>query len=124
MTEITDDFRRSMSEWVELKKQLIDARKDMSLLNKREKELKTFIMGYMKKQKIDNINLTKGKVSLKSSKKKGSMTIAAVRSGLNTFCNNDETEVERAINCIMDNIEEKESDAISLTGVNTKKKEA
>ena len=124
MAEITDEFRRSMSEWVELKKQLTDARNDMKILNTREKELKNLIMGFMKEQKIDNINLTKGKVALKTSMKKGPMTVAAVKKGIETFCNNDKVEVERAINCIMDNIEEKEACAVSLTGINSKKKQA
>lgn len=123
MAEITDDFRRSMSEWVELKKQLTEARNDMKVLNNREKELKSYIAGFMKQQKIDNINLSKGKVALKTSTKKGAMTAAAVKSGLCTFCNNDETEIERAMNCIMDNIDVKETSVVSLTGVNTKKKE-
>jgi len=46
-----------MTEWVELKKQLTEARKDMAVLNKREKELKKYIGEYMKVQGIDNINL-------------------------------------------------------------------
>ncbi len=110
-----------MSEWVELKKQLAEARTDMKVLNTREKALKQYIMSYMKDNGIDNVNLKKGKVALKTSKKKGSLTQPLVKNGLLIFFNQNESEVERAMNCIIDNIEEKEMSAISLTGVNTKK---
>ena len=48
MGDITDEFRGKMSEWVELKKQLTEARKDMKVLNQKEKELKEFIGSFMK----------------------------------------------------------------------------
>lgn len=117
MEQISEDFKKSMSEWVELKTQLSEARQDMKVLNTREKDLKKYIMGYMKDHQIDNVNLKKGKVSLRTSKKRGTMTAPVVRAGLTVFFNNNDTEVERAMNCITDNIEEKESDVISLTGV-------
>jgi len=122
MSGISDDFRTAMGEWVELKKQLAAAREDMKILNNREKELKSYIMGYMQEEKIDNINLTKGKVALKTSKKKGTMTAKSVKSGLGVFLNNNEVEIERAMNCIIDTLEEKETSVISLTGVNTQDK--
>ena len=117
MEEISEDFKKSMSEWVELKTQLSEARQDMKLLNTREKELKKYITGYMKNHKIDNVNLKKGKVSLRTSKKKGSMTAPIVKAGLAVFFENNDVQVERAMNCIRDNIEEKETDMISLTGL-------
>ena len=120
MAEISSEFKKSMSEWVELKQQLGEARKDMKVLNGREKELKAYIMEYMKNQQIDNVNLKKGKVSIRTSKKKGSVTIKAVKTGLGVFLNNNELEVERAVVCIMDTLEEKETSVISLTGVNKK----
>jgi hypothetical protein len=52
-----EDFRDVMTEWVELKKQLNEARKDIGVLNKREKELRVFIKTYMKKEEIDNVNV-------------------------------------------------------------------
>ena len=123
MAEITDEFRKAMADWVELKRQLTEARKDMKVLNTREKELKQVIAGYMKTTEIDTVNLKKGKVSLRKKISKASMTKKAVEAGLMIFFNNDEAQVERAMNCIQDTLEEKESDVISLTGLNKKDKE-
>lgn len=123
MAEITDEFRKAMADWVELKRQLTEARKDMKVLNTREKELKQVIAGYMKTTDIDTVNLKKGKVSLRKKISKASMTKKAVEAGLMIFFNNDEAQVERAMNCIQDTLEEKESDVISLTGLNKKDKE-
>tara|TARA_R110002073_G_scaffold59781_5_gene150289 strand:+ start:14612 stop:14983 length:372 start_codon:yes stop_codon:yes gene_type:complete len=123
MAEISNDFRKTMADWVELKHQLTEARKDMKVLNTREKELKQVIAGYMKTTEIDTVNLKKGKVSLRKKVSKASMSKKAVENGLMVFFQNDETQVERAMNCIRDTLEEKESDVISLTGLNTKTKE-
>ena len=41
MSGITDEFRKAMSDWVELKVQLVEARKDMKVLNDREKRTQT-----------------------------------------------------------------------------------
>ena len=116
--EITDEFRTAMASWVELKTQLSAARKDMKILNQREKELKDFIKNYMKSQKIDNVNLkNNGKVAIRHTVKKSSMTREAVRAGLIIYFAGDETKVEGAMNCIIDNLDETESDVISLTGL-------
>ena len=120
MAEISNEFRKAMADWVELKRQLTEARKDMKVLNTREKELKQVIAGYMKTTEIDTVNLKKGKVSLRKKVSKATMTKKAVESGLMIFFNNDETQVERAMNCIQDTLEDKESDVISLTGLNKK----
>lgn len=123
MSDISDEFRKAMADWVELKRQLTDARKDMKVLNTREKELKQVIAGYMKNTEIDTVNLKKGKVSLRKKVSKGSMTKKAVEGGLMIFFQNDEAQVERAMNCIQDTLGEKETDVISLTGLNAKAKE-
>jgi hypothetical protein len=117
---ISDQFRSAMSDWVELKKQLASARQDMKVLNNREKQLKEYIKNYMKSSKIDLVNLKKGKVTLRTSIKSGSMTKAAVKNGLTIYFQGDEVRTEAAMNCITDNIEKTESDVISLTGLNKK----
>jgi hypothetical protein len=119
--DISDQFRTKMSEWVNLKKQLGEARKDMKLLNQKEKELKTYIMSFMSEKGIDNVNLKKGKVSLRSTKKKQALTRDKVESGLLKHFGGDEVKTETAMNCIIDNLEIKNSNIISLTGINTKK---
>ena len=118
--QISDQFRNAMSDWVELKKQLSSARTDMKILNNREKQLKEYIKNYMKNQKIDKVNLKKGKVTLRTSTKSGSMTKAAVLNGLNVYFQGDEVRTEAAMTCILDNIPKSESEIISLTGLNKK----
>ena len=114
---VSDQFRVAMKDWVDLKQQLASARKDMKILNTREKQLKEYIKNYMKKQAIDKINLKGGKVTLKVSQKSGSFTKAAVQNGLHIYFQGDEVRTEAALTCILDNIEKKESEVISLTGL-------
>jgi hypothetical protein len=114
---VSDQFRMAMKDWVELKKQLTSARKDMKILNTREKQLKEYIKNYMKKQEIDKVNLKGGKVTLKVSQKSGSFTKAAVQNGLNIYFQGDEVRTEAVMTCILDNIDKKETEVISLTGL-------
>ena len=116
-TQITDEFRAKMTEWVNLKKQLTEARKDMKVLNTREKELKLFIKSYMKSQEIDNINLKQGKVTYTKKKKKPAFSKKAVVNGLMHYFNNNEDKVEEVINAISEKLETEEVDNISLTGI-------
>jgi hypothetical protein len=118
--QITEEFRSAMADWVQLKTQLTEARKDMKVLNEREKQLKEFIKTFMKNQSLDLINLKKGKVTLKTTVKKSSMTREAVRNGLNIYFGGDEAKVDGAIQCILDNLESEEADVISLTGLSRK----
>ena len=115
--EITEELRKTMAEWVELKKQLVEVRKDVKLLNTREKQLKEALRICMETQKIDKINLKKGKVTLKNSQKRSSLTKKSVESGLGIYFNNDSVKVETAMNCILDNLETKDTSVISLTGI-------
>ena len=119
--QITEEFRSAMADWVELKTQLTDARKDMKVLNEREKQLKEFIKTFMKNQSLDLVNLKKGKVTLKTTMKKSSMTREAVRKGLLIYFGGDEAKVDGAIQCILDNLESEEADIISLTGLTSRK---
>lgn len=118
--EITDEFRVRMAEWVELKKQLSEARKDMRVLNQKEKELKGFIGEFMKTQKIDNINLKKGKVTRRVTQKKPTFSKKTVEAGLGVYFQGDEVRVESAINCILDSVPAEERDVVSLTGIKDK----
>ena len=120
MSEITEEFRKAMSEWVEIKTQLVEARKDMKILNTREKDLKEYVKTFMKQQQIDKVNLKKGKVTLKTTKRTGTLTKKTVEEGLRIYFNNDETRVEGAVNAIYDQVGTHESDNISLTGLNVK----
>jgi len=114
---VSDQFRMAMKDWVDLKQQLSSARKDMKILNTREKQLKEYIKTYMKNQDIDKINLKGGKVTLKVAQKTGSFTKAAVQNGLGIYFQGDEVRTESAMTCILDNISKTETESISLTGL-------
>jgi hypothetical protein len=113
----TEELRKAMSDWVELKKQLAEVRKDVKVLNDREKELKSYIKSFMETEKIDLINLKKGKVTLKTSKKKPPLSKKAVEDGLLVYFQGDQIRREAAMNCIYDNMEEKSSSTITLSGI-------
>ena len=118
MTEsISDQFRAAMKDWVDLKQQLSSARKDMKILNNREKQLKEYIKHYMKSQEIDKVNLKGGKVTLKTAQKTASFTRAAVQKGLLMYFQGDEVRVETVMTCILDNLQKTETESISLTGL-------
>ena len=117
---VSEQFRTAMSEWVDLKKQLTGVRADMKILNTREKQLKEYIKNYMKNQKIDKVNLKRGKVTYRVGQKVGSMTKAAVLNGLIIYFQGDEVRTEAAMCCITDNIPKTETEIISLTGLNKK----
>lgn len=120
MTEISDEFRKKMSEWVELKRQLADVRKDVKVLTDKEKDLRAYIQVYMKDKEIDNVNLKKGKVSLKTRQKTSSLSKKTVETGLNTYFQGDPVKVEGAMMCITDGLERSETSSISLTGIKEK----
>lgn len=115
--QITDEFRNAMASWVEIKTQLTDARKDMKILNAREKQLKEFIKNYMKQKELDLVNLKRGKVSIRTTVKRATFTKDSVQVGLGIFFEGDEVRVERAMTCIIDNLPQSESEVISLTGL-------
>ena len=97
-----DNFREAMSSWVELKTQLKEARKDLSVLNKREKELRSFIKTYMGKEEIDIVNVDKNKVKYTVRNAKGSITRDVIKTGLKSYFGNDETQAEGAYQAILD----------------------
>jgi len=114
MSEISDDFRKAMADWVTIKTQLTEARKDMKVLNTREKQLKEYISNYMKNEQIDHVQLRKGNVTMRVAERAGTMTRAAVENGLLEFFEGDEVRTEAALNCIRDNIAKKEVTTVSL----------
>lgn len=116
-TDISDQFRAAIKDWVDIKKELASARKDMKIINTREKQLKEYIKTYMKHQTIDKINLKGGKVTFKVAQKSGSFTKAAVQNGINIYFQGDEVRTEAVMTCILDNIQKTTTESISLTGL-------
>ena len=117
---VPTELSESVSKLVELSKQLSEAKSDIKILNQEEKRLKESVKRHMIDQGIDTINLRKGKISVRKSVRKGSMTKDAVKDGLLKFFGGDEVKVEGALNAIQDNLKVKESTSISLTGIKDK----
>ena len=110
------DVKNAMAEWIELKKNLTEARKDLSTLNKREKELRKYIQSFMVEKEIDAVKVNdNNKVSVKTSKKTGSLTKDTLKMGLLKFFENDTVRTEACFNCVLDNLPKKETKTLTLT---------
>lgn len=112
---MADDVKTAMSEWIEIKKNLAEARKDLSTLNKREKELRKYIQGFMVEKEIDAVKVNEEKVSIKTSKKTGSLTKDGLRAGLLKFFENDVVRTDACFNVVMESLPKRESKTLSLT---------
>lgn len=109
-----ENFREAMSSWVELKTQLKEARKDLSVLNKREKELRSFIKTYMGKEEIDIVNVDKNKVKYAVRNAKGTITREVIRNGLMTYFGNDEVRSEGAFQAILDAVPDVKRETLTM----------
>lgn len=122
MTEVSNELSENVSKLVELTKQLKEAKSDIKVLNQAEKQLKENIKRCMIDQGIDTINLRKGKISLRKTNRKSSMTKDAVKDGLGIFFGGNEAQIEGAMNAIQDNLKIKESVSLAITGIKEKDK--
>lgn len=122
MTEVSNELSENVSKLVELTKQLKEAKSDIKVLNQAEKQLKENIKRCMMDQGIDTINLRKGKISLRKTNRKSSMTKDAVKDGLGIFFGGNEAQIEGAMNAIQDNLKIKESVSLAITGIKEKDK--
>jgi ribosomal protein S20 len=109
------EFKNAMTAWVDLKQQLTAARKDVGILNKREKELRTFIKTYMHDEEIDVANVDKHKVKYVVRTAKGTVTRAVIKNGLHNYFGGDEARIEGAYQAILDAAPEVKRDSLSLT---------
>jgi hypothetical protein len=116
------DFKATTTEWIALKAQLAAARKDLSVLNQREKELRKFVTEHMAFHEIDTVKVhEKIKVNFKKTKKKGALTKDVIKAGLRLFFGGNEAQVEGAFNAIIDAAPVKESNGVTVTGLNGNK---
>jgi hypothetical protein len=116
MTDTTE-LSSNVQKLVELSKQIAEARKDMKVLVAAEKKLKEQVKSSMVSQDIDTINLKKGKISVKKSTRKSSMTKANIVDGLRKFFNGDEDTLQRCLAVINENLPVKESTSLTLSGI-------
>ena len=88
-----DEFKSIMTEWLSLKHQLAAARKDMTVLNKREKELRAQVQEHMKEMKetqdVDTVKVNQEKVSLHTKESRGSITKNVILAGLRAYFGGD-----------------------------------
>ena len=113
------DFKNATNEWIAIKTQLAAARKDLSTLNQREKELRKFVTKHMGENKIDTVNVQdKVKVNFKLKTVKGSITKDVIKKGLTTFFGGNEAQVEGAFNAIQDAVDVKEVAGVNVSGIN------
>jgi len=112
------DFKAAMTEWVSLKTQLSAARKDLTLLNQREKDLRKFVTEHMRVNEIDTVRVQdKVRVNLKTTKTKGSLTKEVIKNGLGAFFGGNEAQVEGAFQAILDAAPVKEKAGVTVTGI-------
>jgi hypothetical protein len=116
MTDTTE-LSSNVQKLVELSKQIAEARKDMKVLVAAEKKLKEQVKSSMVSQDIDTINLKKGKISVKKSSRKSSMTKANIVDGLRKFFNGDEDTLQKCLAVINENLPVKESTSLTLSGI-------
>jgi hypothetical protein len=113
-----EQFKQAMTEWVGIKTQLASVRKDLTVLNKREKELREYVTQHMKKNEIDTVRVQeKVKVNLKKKQSKGPITKDVILKGLRTYFSGDEVRVEGAYQAILDSVNVKEVSSVSVTGL-------
>lgn len=114
---ISDEYRSSMKEWVDIKNVIKSATADLKKLRDREKNLNTFLKGYMKANKIDTCNLRKGKVKCSTKQSRGAVTKKTIQEGLFEFFDGDEERTKAAIECIERKRAVKETTSLRLTGL-------
>lgn len=113
-----EQFKQAMTEWVGIKTQLASVRKDLTVLNKREKELREYVTQHMKKNEIDTVRVQeKVKVNLKKKQSKGPITKEVILKGLRSYFSGDEVRVEGAYQAILDSVNVKEVASVSVTGI-------
>jgi hypothetical protein len=112
------DFKTTTTEWIALKAQLAAARKDLTVLNQREKELRKIVTEHMARNEIDTVKVhEKIKVNFKKTKKKGALTKDVIKAGLRSFFGGNDAQVEGAFNAILDAAPMKETNGVTVTGL-------
>jgi hypothetical protein len=110
------DFKDTIAEWVQIKKQLQAVRGDIKTLNQHEKRLREIIRVHMKEEKLTGCNVSdlKAKITLSTREKKPSFTKALVRAGLLKYFDGNEDRVDYVMGLIDEVGETKETDTVIL----------
>jgi len=112
---ISDQFKEAIAELEGIKTQLNEAQKAIKVLKDREASLKTFIGGYMKAQKIDDVQTRGGtKVTQKTSIKKPTITKKILMDELPNYIDGGQERLNQIIKEIEDKLEPKETSSLQL----------
>jgi len=112
---ISDQFKEAIAELEGIKTQLTEAQKAIKVLKDRESSLKTFIGGYMKAQKIDDVQTRGGtKVTQKTSVKKPTITKKILMDELPNYIEGGQERLNQIIKEIEDKLEPKETSSLQL----------
>jgi hypothetical protein len=112
---ISDQFKEAIAELEGIKKQLTEAQKAIKVLKDREASLKTFIGGYMKAQKIDDVQTRGGtKVTQKTSIKKPVITKKILMDELPNYIEGGQERLEQILKDIEEKLEPKETSTLQL----------
>jgi Family of unknown function (DUF5760) len=107
------DPKETIKQWIDLKSDITNARKDIAVLNKREKELRQAIKRFMIDVKTDEVEVEQKKVVYKSRMAKGSLTREVIKNGLLSFFGN-QTQADGCFQAIVDAAPETLRDSVSL----------
>ena len=117
-TELPDEFKLAMKEWIDIKQVITGASKDLKGLRDRERNLKTYLKGFMKANKLDACNTRGGaKVSYSAKPSKKGITKKTIEVGLLAYFGGDEGKARDAIIKIEESREEIERQTLSLRGL-------
>lgn len=108
------DLKSVVTEWIDLKKHIAQARKDLSVLTKREKMLSDVIKQNMVQNDVEDLKVQDNKVRMRTKNAKGSITKDVIQSGLNTYFSGDTVKVEGAMKAIIDSAPVKQRSNLSI----------
>lgn len=108
------DFKSVVTEWIDLKKHIAQARKDLSVLVKREKMLSDVIKQNMVQNDVEDVRVQENKVRMRTKNAKGSITKDVIQTGLTTYFSGDEIKVEGAMKAIIDSVPVKQRSSLSV----------
>lgn len=111
---MASDLKTVMTEWIELKKHLAQARKDLSLLAKREKMLSDIIKQNMVQNDVEDVKIQDNKVRMRTKNAKGGITKEVIQSGLTSYFSGDAVKVEGAMKAIIDSAPVKQRSTLSI----------
>ena len=119
-TDLPDEFKLAMKEWIDIKQVITGASKDLKGLRDRERNLKTYLKGFMKANKLDACNTRGGaRVSYNAKHAKKGITKKTIEQGLLEFFGGDHAKTSAALEAIENNREEVERQTLSLRGLKT-----